>query len=151
MSKKPIPFPPPAGLEKDREMARRYCRVICHICGKRYALDFWSSACELNPADAVVRPFPCGKPPITPKVSSELPCISPSSEVIHVMTAKSAAPRTTTMTTFTIDPDNNITAHHTPEEAAAATATPFDTFTSPQELAELAKSWPSARLGGDLE
>jgi hypothetical protein len=146
MSKKPIPFPTQAALEKHREMARRHCRVICHICGKRYALDFWSSICELNPADAVVRPFPSGKVPITPKVTSELPCVSPPSGVIHVMTAKRAALRTTTMTTFTIDPDNNIMAHHTPEEAAATTANPFDSFTSPQELAELAKSWPATRL-----
>lgn len=39
--------------------------------------------------------------------------------VIHVMTAKSAEPRRFKMT-FTIDNDNNITAHGTPEEAAAA-------------------------------
>jgi len=48
--------------------------------------------------------------------------------------------------TFTIDTDNNITAHATPEEAAAKTATPFDTFSSQQELAELAKAWPAERL-----
>src|SRR5450755_1317262 len=146
MSKKPIPFPRSAALEKHCEKARRPSRVIFLICGRRYALDFWSSICELNPADAVVRPFPCGKPPITPKVSSELPCISPPSGVIHVMTAKRAAPRTTTMTIFTIDTDNNIMAHSTPEEAAATTANPCDSFTSPQELAELAKSWPTSRL-----
>jgi hypothetical protein len=62
------------------------------------------------------------------------------------MTAKRAAPRTNTMTTFTIDKDNNIMAHSTPEEAAATTANPFDSFTSSQEFAELAKSWPAARL-----
>jgi|HubBroStandDraft_1064217.scaffolds.fasta_scaffold252172_2 hypothetical protein len=50
------------------------------------------------------------------------------------------------MTTFTIDTDNNITAHGTPEEAAATTATPFDTFTSQQELAELVAGWPAERL-----
>ena len=48
--------------------------------------------------------------------------------------------------TFTIDNENNITAHGTPEEAAAATATPFDSFTSEQELAELADHWPADRL-----
>jgi len=48
--------------------------------------------------------------------------------------------------TFTIDNDNNITAHSTPEEAAAVTATPFDSFGSQQELAELAKAWPAERL-----
>ena len=48
--------------------------------------------------------------------------------------------------TFTIDTENNITAHGTPEAAAAATATPFDSFTSEQELAQLAKAWPAERL-----
>jgi hypothetical protein len=62
------------------------------------------------------------------------------------MTALSAALRKTNMTTFTIDTDNNITAHGTPEEAAATTATPFDTFASQKELTELAVSWPAERL-----
>ena len=48
--------------------------------------------------------------------------------------------------TFTIDSENNITAHATPEEAAAATTTPFDSFASQKELAELAKAWPAERL-----
>jgi hypothetical protein len=43
--------------------------------------------------------------------------------VIHVMTALSGTKENNLMT-FTIDTDNNITAHGTPEEAAA-TATPF--------------------------
>jgi hypothetical protein len=34
------------------------------------------------------------------------------------------------MTTFTIDADNNISAFATKEEAAAAIATTFETFTS---------------------
>jgi hypothetical protein len=50
------------------------------------------------------------------------------------------------MTTFTIDSDNNITAFGTPEEAAATTTTPFDTFASQKELAELAAGWPPERL-----
>ncbi|MGA3027925.1 MAG: DUF3489 domain-containing protein [Bryobacteraceae bacterium] len=50
------------------------------------------------------------------------------------------------MTTFTIDQTNNITAFASPEEAAATTATPFDTFASQQELAELAAGWPAERL-----
>ena len=50
------------------------------------------------------------------------------------------------MTTFTIDEQNNITAFATPEEAAAATATPFATFASQKELAELAAAWPAERL-----
>jgi Protein of unknown function (DUF3489) len=66
--------------------------------------------------------------------------------VIDVMTAESAAPRRTIMTTFTIDNDNNITAFGSAEEAAATTATPFDTFASQQELAELVAGWPAERL-----
>jgi len=48
--------------------------------------------------------------------------------------------------TFTIDTENNITAFATPEEAAAASTTPFDSFTSQQELAELGASWPAERF-----
>ena len=44
----------------------------------------------------------------------------------------------TYMKTFTIDTDNNISAFATPEEAAATTTTPFDTFASQKELANLA-------------
>jgi hypothetical protein len=62
------------------------------------------------------------------------------------MTAPRAAQRKTTMTTFTIDTDNPIMAHATPEQAAATTTTPFDSFSSLPELAELAKAWPPKRL-----
>ena len=47
---------------------------------------------------------------------------------------------------FTIDNENNITAFGTAEEAAAATATPFDSFSSQKELAELVAGWPAERL-----
>ena len=50
------------------------------------------------------------------------------------------------MKTFTIDPENNISVFSTPEEASAAATTPFDTFTSENELAELAANWPTERL-----
>ena len=50
------------------------------------------------------------------------------------------------MTTFTIDQENAITAFATAEEAAASSATPFDSFASQKELAELAKAWPADRL-----
>jgi hypothetical protein len=50
------------------------------------------------------------------------------------------------MTTFTINETNEIVAFSTPEEASAAVQTPFDSFTSEQELAELAAGWPSERL-----
>jgi hypothetical protein len=66
--------------------------------------------------------------------------------VIHVTTAQSVAQRKPIMTTFTIDEQNNITAFASAEEAAATTTTPFDTFASEQELAELAAAWPAERL-----
>ncbi|MGA2184075.1 MAG: hypothetical protein ABSH47_13705, partial [Bryobacteraceae bacterium] len=50
------------------------------------------------------------------------------------------------MTTYTIDEQNNVTAFASAEEAAAATNTPFHTFASEQELAELAAGWPAERL-----
>ena len=50
------------------------------------------------------------------------------------------------MTTFTINDQNEIVAFATAEEAAATTATAFDSFTSQQELAALAASWPKERL-----
>jgi hypothetical protein len=65
---------------------------------------------------------------------------------MNVMTMQSVAPRRTIMTTFTIDEQNNITAFGSAEETAAATATPFDTFTSQKELTELVTGWPAERL-----
>ena len=62
------------------------------------------------------------------------------------MTMPSVAQRKTIMTTYTIDETNNITAFASAEEAAATTATPFDTFASQKELAELAAAWPAERL-----
>jgi len=50
------------------------------------------------------------------------------------------------MTTYSIDEQNNITAFASAEEAAAATTTPFHSFASEQELAELAAAWPTERL-----
>jgi hypothetical protein len=52
------------------------------------------------------------------------------------------------MKTFSIDTDNNISVFASPEEAAAASTTPFDSFSSQKELAELAKAWPAERLVG---
>jgi hypothetical protein len=66
--------------------------------------------------------------------------------VIDVVTAKSAEQRTTIMTTFTIDEQNSITAFASHEEAAATTTTPFDSFASQQDLAELIAGWPTERL-----
>jgi hypothetical protein len=50
------------------------------------------------------------------------------------------------MTTFTINEQNEIVAFATPAEAVATTGTPFDSFSSQQELAELAMAWPTERL-----
>ena len=50
------------------------------------------------------------------------------------------------MTTFTINEQNENVAFATPEEAAASTATPFDTFANADELAQLATAWPAERL-----
>src|ERR1017187_532402 len=65
---------------------------------------------------------------------------------MDVMTAQSAEPRRFKMTVFTINETNEIVAFATPEEASAATQTPFDSFTSEQELAELAAGWPAERV-----
>ena len=50
------------------------------------------------------------------------------------------------MTIFTIDQENAISAFATAEEAAVASTTPFDIFSTEQELADLAKAWPTERL-----
>ena len=62
MPKKVITFPEPDDPAERRAMAERNTRVICHIGGKRYALDFWSRASEINPVDAEVLAFPLGAP-----------------------------------------------------------------------------------------
>jgi hypothetical protein len=66
--------------------------------------------------------------------------------VMNVVTAQSVAQRKTIMTTFTIDEQDNITAFGSAEEAATATATPLDSFSSQQQLAELVAGWPAERL-----
>src|ERR1022692_2868203 len=50
------------------------------------------------------------------------------------------------MTIFTVDEQNNITAFAGHEEAIAANITPFDSFGSEQELAELVAGWPATHL-----
>jgi hypothetical protein len=50
------------------------------------------------------------------------------------------------MTTFTINEENEIVAHATAEEAASRSTTPFDTFASREEFAQLAAAWPVERL-----
>ena len=65
---------------------------------------------------------------------------------MNVIVTASREKERTYMKTFTIDEKNNITAFATPEEAAATTTTPFDSFASQQELAALATQWPAERL-----
>jgi hypothetical protein len=50
------------------------------------------------------------------------------------------------MTSFTINDENEIVAFASQEEAAAQTTTPFDSFATQQELAELAAAWPAERF-----
>ena len=50
------------------------------------------------------------------------------------------------MPVFTINNENEIVAFASQEEAANHTATPFDTFATQQEFAELATAWPAERL-----
>jgi hypothetical protein len=65
---------------------------------------------------------------------------------MNVIVTVSRAERGTYMKTFTIDADNNISVFASKKEAVAATATPFDPFTSQSELADLATDWPMSRL-----
>src|SRR5450756_883406 len=65
---------------------------------------------------------------------------------MNVSVTVSRAKEGTHMKTFTIDAENNISAFTTPEEAAATTATPFDTFASQKELFSLVGQWPAERL-----
>jgi hypothetical protein len=65
---------------------------------------------------------------------------------MNVIVTVSRAERGAYMKTFTIDADNNISVFTSKKEAAAASATSFDRFTSQSELAELATDWPMARL-----
>ena len=52
------------------------------------------------------------------------------------------------MTTFTIDSDNSITAFPSLEEAQAADLAGAEYFSSPEELTQLAASWPIAGTRG---
>ena len=52
------------------------------------------------------------------------------------------------MTTFTIDADNNITAHASLKDAKAADLAGAEYFGSERELAQLAASWPVAGARG---
>ena len=51
------------------------------------------------------------------------------------------------MMTFSINEQNEIVAFASAEQAAAHSATPFDTFTNEEEWASLASTWPGAASG----
>jgi hypothetical protein len=65
---------------------------------------------------------------------------------MNVIVTVSHGKERTYMKTFMIDEQNNITAFGTQEEAAATTTTPFDSFASQKDLAELAAGWPAERV-----
>jgi hypothetical protein len=66
--------------------------------------------------------------------------------VMNVIVTGSRGKESTYMKTFTIDAENTITVFASKKEAAFASGTPFDPFTSQSELAELAAEWPTGRL-----
>src|ERR1019366_3474959 len=65
--------------------------------------------------------------------------------VMNVSVTATPCQERTQMKTFTIDNENNISVFATQEEAAAP-ASPFDSFASQQELADLAAHRPAERL-----
>jgi uncharacterized protein DUF3489 len=67
----------------------------------------------------------------------------PPTRVIHVVTAVTTA-RRMEMTTFTIDSENNITAHGSAAEAKSIPEA--EQFSSAKELGRLAANWPGSRL-----
>ena len=50
------------------------------------------------------------------------------------------------MTTFTIEPENNITAFASVKEVRASHIEQAEYFSSQEDLGKLAVSWPAARL-----
>lgn len=52
----------------------------------------------------------------------------------------------TTMTTYTIDNDNNIIAHATPEQAQDTLALGTQLFTNQKEFGKITADWPASRL-----
>jgi Protein of unknown function (DUF3489) len=65
---------------------------------------------------------------------------------MDVVTAVIDRRRRLQMSTFTIDADNNITVLPSPDQATTAVAAGAQAFSSQQELAEMAASWPPERL-----
>jgi hypothetical protein len=65
---------------------------------------------------------------------------------MNVIVTVTRGKEATYMKTFTIDSNNSISVFASKKEAAAASATPFDPFTSQAELAELATAWPMSRM-----
>src|SRR5882724_10624308 len=63
-----------------------------------------------------------------------------------ITTMQSHAGRRKQQMTFTIDTENNITAYASKADAPAKFDTGIEHFTSEKDLAQLAGSWPMARL-----
>ena len=80
------------------------------------------------------RPIASASPP---SIISRIALRVPATRVMNVIVTASRAKEGTYMKTFTIDAENNISAFATPDEAAATTATPFDTFASQEDLLSL--------------
>jgi hypothetical protein len=144
MPDKVIPVPDPGDPDQDRTVAERHVRLICHmgLGGGSYAFDIWGRVSTIKAVPAKVLPFPRG--PLLKEGEQGLAFGGQKSDVCHDRPQRGT--RRNAMTTFTINEQNEIVAFGSAEQAAAASTTPFDTFTSEQEFAALASTWPGARL-----
>ena len=73
-----------------------------------------------------------------------------TTRVMDVIATVSRAERGTSMKTFTIEADTNISAFASKKEAAAASATPFDPFASQDEFADLAAETLFVNIGAEF-
>jgi len=67
-------------------------------------------------------------------------------EVMNVIDRKPLAAKEKTMSNFTIDAENNITAYASSQEATLAEGEGLTQFNSQAELARVASDWPMSRL-----
>jgi hypothetical protein len=81
----------------------------------------------------------------SPAALAEMALPSRPNRVIDVHD-RASAERRTIMPVFTINNEKEIVAFASQEEAAAHTTTPFDTFATQRELAQLATAWPPERF-----
>jgi integrase/recombinase XerD len=99
-----------------------------------------SAYLHARPGDSSAR-FLAAETFLTKSVKSALPLNHTGVMDVH---DRKRGTRRFKMKTFTID-EQNITAFGSQEEAAAATATPFDSFGTQKELAALIAAWPAER------